>query len=217
MLPESEVKSSIKLSVKDHILTEADQLFCQYGFKSVTMDDIARHLGISKRTIYQHFTDKNELVTVLLEAKLAAHDCSMKAYSKQANDAIHEIFLGFSHINEWLNTLNAKLFYDLQKYHLSAWVKFKNFKEKTLRISITKNLKRGLAEGLYRTDIDIHLLTQLRLDQGSIIFNQSDLYTTNTRSLVEVMKEVTQHFVYGVANLKGRERIELYKELSIKQ
>ena len=57
------------MEVKEYIVEEADKLFCQYGFKSVTMDDIAKHLGISKKTIYQHFSDKNELVNLLIEMK----------------------------------------------------------------------------------------------------------------------------------------------------
>ncbi|RZL39733.1 MAG: TetR/AcrR family transcriptional regulator, partial [Pedobacter sp.] len=58
------------MEVKDYIITEADKLFCQYGFKSVTMDDIAKHLGVSKKTIYQNFKDKNELINILIRDRI---------------------------------------------------------------------------------------------------------------------------------------------------
>lgn len=201
-----------KLEVKEYIVEEADKLFCQYGFKSVTMDDIAKHLGISKKTIYQHFSDKNELVNLLIEDRLNCQECLTQDSANKASDAVEEIFLSLVSMNQSLATLNPKMFYDLQKYHPQAWIFFKEFKEKALGKSIRKNLERGIAEGLYREDINIDILTQLRLDHVEIIFNNHSHYVKDKYNLAQVMIEITQHFLYGVCNEKGLALLNKYKQ-----
>lgn len=203
------------MDIKEYLIEEADKLFCQYGFKSVTMDDIAKHVGMSKKTIYQHFKDKNELVNILIKEKLSSQDCAMKDASVTAENAVHEIFFAIENMQHLLNSVNPKLFYDLQKYHPAAWLYFKNFKEKNLAESIQKNLKRGVAEGYYRSEIEVDILTQMRLDQVNLIFNQHDNYTNNKYNIAQVMNSITTHFLYGISNLKGLELIKHYQTTSI--
>lgn len=200
------------MEVREYIIEEADKLFCQYGFKSVTMDDIAKHLGMSKKTIYQHFSDKDELVTILIADKLNTQNCEMKQHSQKAENAVHEIFLAIEDMNDLLSSMNPKLFYDLQKYHSKAWLRFREFKEKTLGDSILNNLDRGISEGVYRKDINKDILTRMRLEQVDLLFNQHDHYTQNKYTIAQVIIEITQHFLYGVCNDKGLDYIKIYKE-----
>ena len=200
------------LDLKKYIIEESDKLFCQYGFKSVTMDDIANHLGMSKKTIYQNFADKNELVDILIADKLGNQSCKMNDCAKNAKNAIHEIFLTIADIKELMGALNPKLFYDLQKYHPKAWLKFRNFKEKNLLITIHNNLKRGIEEGLYRSEINVDILSQLRLDHSSIVFQEHDHYTMNKYNIAQVIIEITEHFLYGISNEKGLALIATYKK-----
>ena len=202
------------MEVKDYIIQESDKLFCQYGFKSVTMDDIAKHLGMSKKTIYQHFRDKDELVNILIKDKLTVQDCNMGLSAKNARDAVEEIFFAIDNMHELLTGMNPKLFYDLQKYHPKAWLYFKNFREKKLGKVISENLERGVKEGFYRKEIKIDILTQMRLAQVDIIFNQHDHYTTNKYTIAQVMIELTEHFLQGICNQKGIEQINQYKQKS---
>lgn len=202
------------MEVKDYIIQESDKLFCQYGFKSVTMDDIAKHLGMSKKTIYQHFKDKDELVNILIKDKLSVQDCNMGLSAKNARDAVEEIFFAIDNMHELLTGMNPKLFYDLQKYHPKAWLYFKNFREKKLGKVISENLERGIKEGFYRKEIKIDILTQMRLAQVDIIFNQHDHYTTNKYTIAQVMIELTEHFLQGICNQKGIEQINQYKQKS---
>lgn len=200
------------LDLKKYIIEESDKLFCQYGFKSVTMDDIAKHLGMSKKTIYQNFADKNELVDILIADKLGNQSCKMNDCAKNAKNAIHEIFLTIADIKELMGALNPKLFYDLQKYHPKAWLKFRNFKEKNLLITIRNNLKRGIEEGLYRSEINVDILSQLRLDHSSIVFQEHDHYTMKKYNIAQVIIEITEHFLYGISNEKGLALIATYKK-----
>lgn len=200
------------LDIKKYIIEESDKLFCQYGFKSVTMDDIAKHLGMSKKTIYQHFSDKDELVNILIESRLNNQDCVIHESAEKAKDAVHELLLTLATMNESLGNLNPKMFYDLQKYHPKAWLYFKNFKEKSLGSAILANLERGITEGIYRAEINKDILTQLRLDHVELIFNRHDHYTANKYNIAQVMIEITEHFLYGICNQKGLALIAIYKE-----
>ncbi|MBB2146780.1 TetR family transcriptional regulator [Pedobacter sp. LMG 31464] len=202
------------MEVKEYIIEESDKLFCQYGFKSVTMDDIAKHLGMSKKTIYQHFSDKDELVNILIKDKLTNQNCTMDFCASNAENAVHEIFFAITNIHELLTSMNPKLFYDLQKYHPKAWLHFKEFKENNLGKCIFENLERGIKEGLYRPEINKDILTQMRLDQVDLLFNQHDHYTKNKYNIAQVMAEITEHFLYGVCNQKGLEKINYYKQQS---
>ena len=200
------------LDIRSYVIEESDKLFCQYGFKSVTMDDIAKHLGMSKKTIYQNFKDKNELVNILIANKLSKQSCKMDDCAANAKNAVHEIFLAMADIKELIGALNPKLFYDLQKYHPKAWLKFRNFKEKNLLITITTNLLRGIEEGVYRNNINVDILAQLRLDHSSIVFQEHDHYTMNKYNIAQVMIEITAHYLYGICNEKGLALIANYKE-----
>jgi len=205
------------LEVKEYIVEEADKLFCQYGFKSVTMDDIAKHLGISKKTIYQHFSDKNELVNILIEDRLNCQECLTQESAKNADNAVEEIFYSLVSMNQSLANMNPKMFYDLQKYHPQAWIFFKEFKEKALGKSIRKNLERGITEGVYREDIKIDILTQLRLDHVEIIFNNHSHYIMDKYNIAQVMIEITEHFLYGICNDKGLNLLKNYKQQTLEK
>lgn len=187
-------------------------LFCQYGFKSVTMDDISKKLGMSKKTIYQHFSDKDELVTILIKEKLDVHNCVMKNANDNSNDAVDEIFFTLESMNESLASMNPKLFYDLKKYHTKAWIYFREFKKKTIYQTINNNLLRGVEEGVYRPEINVEILTQLRLDQVDLIFSQHDEYTMNKYNISEIIVELSEHFLYGLCTDKGRVSIKRNKE-----
>lgn len=217
MRPNSDevLEGSKIVEVKEYIVEEADKLFCQFGFKSVTMDDIAKHLGMSKKTIYQHFSDKDELVNILIQDKLNAQDCAMDFCAAKAENAVEELFFAITNIHELLSSMNPKLFYDLQKYHPKAWLSFKAFKEKNLGKCILANLERGINEGLYRSEIKTDILAQMRLEQVDLLFNQTNQYTMDKYTLVQVMVEITEHFLYGVCNPKGLEKINYYKQQAI--
>ncbi len=199
------------MEVKEYIIEEADKLFCQFGFKSVTMDDIAKHLGMSKKTIYQHFSDKDELVNILIKEKLSTQDCSVNDCAINAENAVQELFFAIENINQLLTNMNPKLFYDLQKYHPKAWLFFKDFKEKSLGKAILMNLERGIQEGIYRPEIKTDILAQMRLEQVDLLFSQQNHYTMNKYNLAQVMVEITTHFLHGICNEKGLEIIKAYK------
>jgi len=199
---------------KEYLIDGADKLFSQFGIKSVTMDDIARHLGISKKTIYQHFADKNELVETLIASKISVQGCIMEKCCEEAKDAVDEILHAVVHMQEILSSMNPMLFYDLQKYHPKAWKQFLEFKEKAMYQMIHNNLERGIREGNFRPEINTDIITRMRLTQVDVIFNQVD-YPYSKYSLIQVMVEITNHYLYGICTLKGYQLINTYKQLTL--
>jgi AcrR family transcriptional regulator len=209
----SVLKIRVELELREYIISESDKLFCQYGFKSVTMDDIDRHLGMSKKTIYTHFSDKNEIVNIVIDSKLNCQKCLIKGSIDTAENAVHEVFFAVTNMKELLSNMNPTLFYDLQKYHPQAWLYFKDFRENHLYATIYDNLLRGIQEGYYRGDIKPDILTQMRLEQIDLIFSGNSAYTSGKYGIARVMTELTEHFLYGICTLKGHKLINKYKEI----
>ena len=102
-------------SKKVDILERASQVFMKLGIKSVTMDDMANQLGISKKTLYNHFTDKSELVEDIIKAKLTEDRMAFQKASENAINAIDELFMVSKFVIETFKSVNPIVFYDLKK------------------------------------------------------------------------------------------------------
>lgn len=200
------------MEVKDYIIDEADKIFCQYGFKSVTMDDIAKHLGISKKTIYQNFKDKNELINILIRDRIVNQNLQMNRCLAASENAVQELYMGMQDMDYFLTTMNPMLFYDLQKYHQEAWKNFTSYKEKNLARTISANLERGKKEGYYRDDLNVEIITRLRLDHIDMLFAQNANYDTTRNSLSSIMTEITRHYLFGICNSEGVKLLLKYDE-----
>ena len=116
------------METKDRIVLGARELFFKYGIKSITMDDIAKHLGISKKTIYQFFDDKDQIVLSLMNQTLIINQSNFDAISKSAKDPIHEIVLTAEHMRNIFTEINPIVFSDMKKYYPEAWIQFIQFK-----------------------------------------------------------------------------------------
>lgn len=207
------VKDEKTVDHKEYIITEADKLFCHYGIKSVTMDDIAKHLGMSKKTIYQHFIDKNDLIMHLMKNKMESQACMIDKGTQSTKNAVQEMFFVVTNMQQMLSNINPMMFYDLQKYHPLAWVFFKEFKEKHLYQKIKDNLQRGIAEGFYRPEMNLDIITTLRLNHIDFVFNQSPGINQKF-TVVQAMTEITEHYLYGLCTLEGHKLINEYKQIT---
>jgi TetR/AcrR family transcriptional regulator, cholesterol catabolism regulator len=200
------------VELREHILTEADKLFCMYGIKSVTMDDIAKHLGMSKKTIYQYFCDKNQLVVTLIENRLRGEECQLVKNAGESENAVEEVWNAVSHIKEMFSKLNPVMFYDMQKYHPDAWAAFQKFRDQHLYNCIRRNLEKGRSETYYREDINIDIVATMRMEQIDVIFNPSK-FPAGKFNLANVMIQLTEHYLYGICTLKGHKLINKYKQI----
>jgi AcrR family transcriptional regulator len=198
------------METKERIIEQAKNLFLKLGIRSVSMDDICSHLAISKKTLYQHVADKDELVDMVLQGQISGMQAETMECCLQSENAIQEVIKTMEMLVKHFTSMNPVVLFDLQKFHLSAFNKFKDHKYQFTLEMISNNLKRGITEGLYRADINVDILSRFRLESLEIAFNV-EVYPTNRYNLVEVSIAIIENFLYGVATEKGFALIEQYK------
>jgi AcrR family transcriptional regulator len=196
--------------MQDRILNKARELMFQTGVKHVTMDDLATQLGISKKTIYQFFKDKDALVSSVVEFELANHALICNQSMEAADNAVHEIFLLMNVIQEMFNRMNPLALFEIEKYYPLAFEKIKNHKDDFIFSMISANLEKGIAEGLYRKDVDVTILSKYRLETSLIPFN-IHVFHPSKFDMLKVNLQIIEHFVYGVATLEGHKLMDEYK------
>jgi TetR/AcrR family transcriptional regulator, cholesterol catabolism regulator len=203
------------MDMKERIQRKADDLFRRYGVKSVTMDEIATQLGVSKKTIYQYFSDKDELVEAVVRKTINFSQVTCEENKINSRDAIHELFQAMDFVQQIFHDMNPAMMYDLEKFHPESYKIFLDHKNKYLYEMIRSNLKRGIAEELYRPDINVDIIAQFRLEGMMIAFNQ-DVYPASKYNLAELHMTIIEHFLFGVASLKGYKLILKYQQERIK-
>src|ERR1700712_3516672 len=158
---------------EDRIIQGGEELFLSAGIKSVTMDDIAKYLGMSKKTIYQFFKDKNELVMALVKKKLQEDEDQMATIISQSANVIEEMINMMKCSEEIFSRINPIVIHDMQKYHPEAWRKFQDFKADVLVRTMEELLSKGIEQGYIRPDIDVKVMSLMRVHQLELGFNPS--------------------------------------------
>lgn len=205
-----------EINTKDRIRHKANELFMRYGLRSVSMDDIANSLGISKKTIYQFFADKNELVDAVLEETLTDNKKNCDRNRTTSSNAVEEIFLTMDTVEQIFRHMHPSLIFDMQKYHPQAFSRFLKHKNEYLYNTVSKNLERGIREALYRPEIDIEILSRFRVESMLMAFNP-EFYITQKHNVAEVEQKILEHFLYGIASLKGHKLILKHQQDRIKK
>jgi AcrR family transcriptional regulator len=175
------------------------------------MDDIANNLGMSKKTLYQYYADKDELVDAVIDTHISGIELDCLHCKENATDAVHEIFLTMEHIADELSNMNPMLLYDLEKFHFKAFQRFKQYKDKFLAAIIRKNIEWGINQELYRPEINIDVITKFRLESIMIPFNVS-VFPPGKYNLAALSEEIIQHFTYGLVTVKGHKLIQKYNQ-----
>ena len=196
--------------IRDRILKGAEELFFSYGIRSITMDDIARHLSVSKKTLYRFFEDKDQIVRTLTQVDVQKDIRCMKEIAAVAKDPIDEILQAMNFIMVEFAKFHPSLLYDLQKYHPEAWNDFRRLQEEHMLSAVIVNLKKGIRQGLYRNDINISILARLRLEQLALAANPQ-IYPPEKFDLKKVEVELLRHFLHGILTLKGLKLLEQYE------
>ncbi len=183
----------------------------QFGIRSVSMDEIANATGMSKKTIYRHFANKNELVMDMVKMTLQRNSQQQDWEIKTAENAIHESFLAIDQTMELFRKMNPLLIYDLKKYHPQAYKIYSEFKSERMYKIIHAGIERGIAEGLFRADLNVEVVTRYRVETLLIPFNP-EFYNKVNIGLDEASKELFYLFLFGIASAKGSKLIEKYKK-----
>lgn len=199
--------------LKEKIMETALRLFRTYGIKSVTMFDIAKESGVSKKTVYEHFKDKEELVQEGMLFVMNGHRQQFTDFKVQSPDAIMELIREVEYMELLGKVVNPLLLFEIEKYHPEVWSLIGDFKKDCVLHSIAANLQRGIQEGLYRGDMKQEIVARARQLQLETVFATTQ-YPAAQYDMHEVMKQLTVHFVLGITTLKGRKLAAEYLEIA---
>ena len=177
------------------------------------MDDIALQLAMSKKTLYKWFENKDELVQAVIQLHLQANECGCQEMSKTAANAVDELLRIMDQNKKLFSELHPSIFYDLQKYHPATWNLFNEHKNNFIMDKVKANIRRGMEEGLFRADLNIEVMSRLRLAQIEMVFNP-DIFPLDKFNVGEVQMECLEHFMLGIATLKGHKLINQYKKVT---
>jgi AcrR family transcriptional regulator len=192
------------------ILQQAETMFLRFGLKSVSMDDISQQLGISKKTLYHHFEDKETLVTEVVKSVLQTNESLMEADRVNSQNAIHEEFMAITLMSNLFQTMNPFILFDLQKYYPKGFEVFVKHKQECIAEKVRRNLKRGIEEGLYRPEINIPIIISLRQESLMMPF-KPDFQSGLSSSLVEIATEISIFFLNGIVTPKGKKWMDKYQ------
>lgn len=190
------------MEVKEKILARSEELFMRFGFKSITMDEVANHCNMSKKTIYQFFTDKDSIINEVVNRHMSADVCQVKLIQDQASSALDEIMRVSEYMKQTIGNIHPSVLYDLKKYHPVAWESFNQHKHCMMIETVSNNLRRGVGEGVYRSNIDIDILSRLRCLEVEAIFH-SDLFPSNTYNPASLQIHFVDHFIRGICTPAG--------------
>ena len=192
--------------VKERILKQAFELFRQYGIKTISMDDIAVNLGISKKTIYKWFENKDQLV----EEALTTYLNQIKSECNQGDtNAIEEFCLNINNLIKHLLLFHTSFFYDLKKYHSQAYQAWYEYKQQNIIQLFKANLSQGILSGLYRPDVDADITARLYTGQLETIFN-SELFPAGKFNMQETYQQNMKNFILGVVSKEGCKTLQEY-------
>ncbi|HRI79518.1 MAG TPA: TetR/AcrR family transcriptional regulator [Cyclobacteriaceae bacterium] len=189
----------------------ATELFMRYGIRSVSMDDVASHLSVSKKTLYQYFADKDEIVTTVAAYKMEDDQKKYDGFRQSSKNAIEELARISGCIKVDFQKMNPSLLFDLKKYHPKAWGVWLSHKQKFIRESVMRNLMQGIEEGYFRPEINADILATVRLELIQLTFDEN-IFPSGQYNLAEVNSQIFEHFVFGVLTDKGRKAYEKYKQ-----
>ena len=201
------------IETHDKILEGCETLFMKYGIRSVTMEDIARHLAVSKKTLYQHFADKDDLVYKMSEMYLMRSFRQYQEIEKVSKNSIEELSKISVCMKRDLENLNPSMLFDLQKYHSKAWSLYNEHKIKIISHSVVRNIRQGIDDGYYRSDINPEIMAITRLVLIESAFNP-DLFPKDRFNFIEVQTQLFDMFVHGLCTEKGKKLYQKYKEVT---
>ncbi len=193
------------------IIRKALELFNSYGIKSVSMDDISRELGISKKTLYRFVKDKQELVGKAISYNFKSNAQKIEKILDPSFNAIEEVLAIVRFFIEMHQSHSPNMIFDLQKFYPEEYKSFRDIRKSKLNVFYENNFKKGIAEGLYRKNIDMSIVKRIIILLSNIII-ENDTFTIKEVTSARFIKELYSYHLHGIVSEKGLKILE--KELN---
>jgi AcrR family transcriptional regulator len=192
---------------KKDILEQAQRLFMRLGIKSLTMDDVATQLRMSKKTLYEHFKDKNDLVEQMIAAVCKHHRSNIDAICAKGLNAIDENQEITHFIVAQIGGVHPSVQFDLQKYHPKAWEILDHSEQNDIHRCVSSNLHKGVKEGLYREDLDVEVITRLYIARMDTTWD-GRVFPPERFNIADVLWKHFEYHIRGIASKKGVDYLE---------
>ena len=189
------------------ILQGAEALFMRYGFKSITMDDISREMGISKKTLYQYFTDKHDLVNQAVENHLNTEQQTCLDLVKNEKDPIAFLLAISNNFGNEAKHINSAVLFDLRKYFKEAWDKIDAYSKEFIYSQILQNLINGKVKGFYRKEINERVIALYYVNMVQFMVNPEN-YQKEIRDFHVMHSELVMYHLHGILTEKGLKQLE---------
>lgn len=197
------------MEVKDKILNKADNLFRKFGIRGVTIDDICSECGISKKTIYQHYSDKRSIAKKAITFYYDTIYQDVQNIRKSSSNSIEGFFSISKYFRSTMNDVTPLLLNDLKKFHPKLYKITNEYKENLFVKTIRKGISRGKKEGYIRKSINEDVISKFRIESIEIGLNQ-DVFPISKYDFRKVQIELFDLFIRGMVNTKG---LKLYESI----
>ncbi|MDX9697504.1 MAG: TetR/AcrR family transcriptional regulator [Bacteroidales bacterium] len=190
-----------------NILEKVAALYMKYGIKSITMDDVARELGMSKKTLYQYVENKNDLVEKVVDYVINLKECDFKRIDDINMNAVEKLIEVNMHIVTSMKDYNPATEYDLKKYYPELYAKMHSIRRQRMYDSILANIKKGKEEGLYREELNEEIIARMQVSRF-MNMHEDELLTKNDMQRSAFIHELFIYHIRGIANEKGLNVLE---------
>lgn len=185
------------------IISRAAQVFMKYGIKSVNMDDIAKNLGISKKTLYKYVKDKEDLVRKAMNLHCDLEDEAIEKICAAGYNAIEETFEMTRFIHGMLKNVHPSIMFDMEKYHPAVMRDMMENRNEQIMNCITGNLEKGIKEGLYREDLSPEIISRAYIAMVNALMKGESFPVNGNISIAQVYLEIVRYHIRGIASKKG--------------
>ncbi len=201
----------MEMELRERIIGEATDRFFRFGIRNVTMDEIAASLGVSKRTVYENFKDKTELVHSCMDELARQQDLKNEQVVSDSGSVVETIFILMQEGIKIMNAINPVFFSDLRKFYPDIWKSVHEESIKTNYRMTHKLLNKGLEEGLFRKDINLTIVSKLFQEQMNLISDEK-IFPREEFNHAEVFKNLVISFMRGISTSRGIEIIDSIME-----
>ncbi len=191
----------------EKILTKAGEMFLSIGIRAVTLDDIARELGMSKKTIYTFFENKGLLVYSIVQEDIREKQATVLSITREGHDPITEMLIIAREVAASLQTFSVNIVSDLMKFYPESWQLVEQHKQGFVYNILLDNHKRGKAAGLYRDNLQEEITTRMFIGFTDSILNPQGLLKTGM-PIAQLYLEHLNYHLYSICSERGRQHLE---------
>jgi len=195
---------------KQEILEVSNKLFMKHGIRSVSMDDLARQIGISKKTIYQYYENKEALVIDIVNLHVEKEKNEIANILTSSKDAIDQMYQIAKMVLRTLGEVSSGTMFDLQKYYRSQWNKITDLHKKFIFEIIKQNIIRGKKEGIYKAEVNEDIIARLYVEMSYSIVDD-DIFPMQEFEQQELYKQAFNYHINGILSAKGE---KLFQKLN---